>query len=217
MKGVELLWCLLLIVGCQAAPEQDYRPTAKDTIYRPLTPLPRHKVHEPPKQPEPPQPTQPTEVKQYFTYNTTNNTTNNYWGQVHQSPPVKIEGPARLNISKAEVTEQPEVAVATKQPSYLTYRPRSVYPKKRVEYKPRNDGYRGYREVYHRPYVRSHRVCDHVRVPINERRWREPLCRQVFQGYDICGLPIYRDEILRHGEFYYITVGYKCRRCGCRL
>lgn len=181
---LHVMLILLLVVGCQAPPPEDYRPTAKDHIYRPLTPLPRHKKYEKPTAPPPKVEkivveAAPTQPKQYV-YNTTNNTYNTTNNYNYQS--------------------------TVRAPSYLTYRPRSVYPR----YRPRNDGYRGYTEVYHRP-------CSHVRVPINEQRWQAPVYKPHFQGYDACGLPIYVQGLISPGGWYTVTVGYKCRRCGCRL
>ena len=61
------------------------------------------------------------------------------------------------------------------------------------------------------------RVCRHIRVPINERRWQAPVYKPYFRGYDQCGLPIYVQKLISPGGGYTITVGYKCRRCGYRL
>ena len=71
---------------------------------------------------------------------------------------------------------------------------------------------------YGRQPLVAHRVhCNHIRVPINEQRWQVPVYKPCFRGYDACGLPIYAQELLTPGGLYKITIGYRCRRCGCRL
>jgi hypothetical protein len=157
-RKIKLLVLLLLIGGC-ANPvhdNEDYRPTAKDTIYRPLTPLPRHQAlaHRP----------TPRLKQQQPQYTTNYNTTNNYnYGT----------GPS-------------------------------------VTYRPRNDGWRNYQNAYHRE-------CHHVRIPITKRCWQEPVDKPVFGGYDTCGNIFYNQRLISPGSWYTITVGYKCRHCGCRL
>lgn len=80
-------------------------------------------------------------------------------------------------------------------------------------YIPRNQGWRNYNDVY-RPVERH---CRHTRMPINERRWRAPIYKPVFRGYDHYGVPIYIQELVSPGGWYTITVGYRCRKCRCRI
>ncbi len=83
------------------------------------------------------------------------------------------------------------------------------------QYTPRNQGWRNYGNVYQPAPCR--RTCNHVRTPVNERRWQMPLYKPCFIGYDSSGVPIYTQEIVRPGGWYNITIGYKCRKCGSRL
>jgi len=60
---------------------------------------------------------------------------------------------------------------------------------------------------------RGYRGHVHVRVPIYERIWVDPVYDTVCVGRDRCGRPIYRTVLVRPGCYESVIVGYRCGSC----
>ena len=70
------------------------------------------------------------------------------------------------------------------------------------------------RRHHGRRHHRHHHT--HVRTPIYQKVWHEPVFRRVFTGYNGCGYPTYARVRVSAGYSTSVRVGYHCPPCGYR-
>ena len=198
------MFAALLLIGCAGDPP----PNTNDYFYRPATPLPRHydlerELSQLQAQRTPPpvqQKVAPVEKPQEYFYTLPTDRPVQKYQETPQEPTIQRRRPSQVS----------PLSTASQWSHHLTQR-----------YVPRNEGHRGYVNVYNTTvrqniYQTVH-TCRHIRSPINERRWQAPVYKPCFRGYDACGVPIYQQSLVSPGGWYTITTGYKCRRCGCSM